>query len=241
MKQIILLFSIAFMLVSCGTSMSTSSGGELYQEHSAQEFISPSDTLIVQSLFGDRSSSITEENIQRVLDGSYRLPAGIRLAVIRLESGSQRYKWNDENYIKTNQSYLDSFEAKLKSSPHIKSVSTIPGILLGRSPSITSIRETAVRMQCDMVLVYSITDDLYSKYKFFSATDIKAFATTQMVLMDIRTGLIPFSTIVTKDYFSKKNKEDLDQSQTRDRIINEAALASIGAAGQQIVSYLGSQ
>jgi hypothetical protein len=233
MRQLSLFLFIAISVASCGT-MRPADLGERVQDRSGE------DTLIIQSLFNDRSSSISEENVQRVLDGSYRLPAKIRIAIVRLENPRvQRYYWNDENYLKTQQSYLDSLTSTLRSSPRVTAIATIPDIMISRSPSFTNIREVAVRMQCDMVLVYSITDDLYSRYKAFSSPDLKAFATTQLVLMDVRTGLIPFSTILTKDAFTRKTKEDLDLSQARDRVRHEAVAATLNDAGQQIVRFLG--
>jgi hypothetical protein len=232
MRQLCLLLSIVFFVASCGSTRPAAQAG------SAQDRPSQ-DTLIIQSLFNDKSSNISEENIQKILDGSYRLPGTIRIAIVRLEvSKQQRYFWNDESYLKTQQSYLDSFTARLMSSPRVTTIASIPDIIISKSPSFTNIREAAVRMQCDMVLVYSITDDLYSRYKVFSSPDVKAFATTQLILMDVRTGLIPFSSTVTKDYLSKKTKEDLDFSQTRDRALNEAVLATINETGQKIVRFL---
>jgi hypothetical protein len=232
MRQLLLLLSIAFFVTSCETTRPS------VQAWPTQDRLGE-DTLIVQSLFNDKSSNISEENIQKILDGSYRLPSTLRIAIVRLEgSRQQRYFWNDESYLKTQQSYLDSFTARLRSSPRVTAIATVPDIIISKSPSFTNIREAAVRMQCDMALVYSITDDLYSRYKAFSSPDIKAFATTQLILMDVRTGLIPFSTIVTKDFLSKKTKEDLDLSQARDRVLNEAVLATINNTGQKIVQFL---
>ena len=232
MRPLFLFLSVAFFVTSCETTRPTTQAGPT-QDHPGE------DTLITQSLFNDRSSNISEENIQKVLDGSYRLPSTLRIAIVRLEgSRQQRYFWNDELYLKTQQSYLDSFTARLRSSPRVTTIATIPDLMISKSPSFTNIREAAVRMQCDMVLVYSITGDLYSRYKAFSSPDIKAFATTQLILMDVRTGLIPFSATVTRDFFSKKTKEDLDFSQARDRVLNEAALATINDTGQKIVGFL---
>jgi hypothetical protein len=233
MKQLFFLLSfIAFVTISCHTPR------PLVQSDPAG-VDKPGDTTIVQSLFNDRSSSITEDNIQRILDGSYKLPAKIRIAIVRLENPRQQhYFWSDESYIKTQQSYLDSFATRLKASSRVAAIATIPEIIISKSPSFTSIREAAVRMQCDMVLVYSISGDIYSRYKFFSTPDIKAFATAQVMFMDVRTGLIPFSTTVTRDYLSRKTKDDLDLTQTRDRILNEAGLATINDAGERITGFL---
>jgi hypothetical protein len=103
---------------------------------------------------------------------------------------------------------------------------------------VTNIREAAVRMQADMVVVYSIAGDIYSSYKLFSKPEIKAFATTQLVILDTRTGLIPFSTISTKDFLSQKKKEELDQLEARNRIQNTAVLLTIEEIGEKINEFL---
>ena len=93
-------------------------------------------------------------------------------------------------------------------------------------------------MQADVVVVYAITSDIYSKYKLFSKPDIKAFATTQLIVLDVRTGLIPFSTIMTRDYLSQKKKEELSNSEAASRVQNEAVLLTINDIGQKITQFL---
>lgn len=234
MKQITLLASIVILISSCDTARHvTIPSNQEYQN---------ADTLITQSLFNDRTATISEENIQRVLDGNYKLPQQLRVAIVKLESASQRrsnwYYWTDEQYLKTQQSYLDLFADKFKQSSRVTNVFSIPDVLISRSPSFTNIREAAVRMQADVVVIYSIASDLYSKYKAFSKTDIKAYATTQLIIMDVRTGLIPFSTISTKDALSQKKKEELDNSEAASRIQNEAVLSTITDIGQRLTDFL---
>lgn len=231
MKLVLGSFLFVLILVSCRTaapiSNSSSDAGPL------------TDTLITQSLFNDKASSISEENIQSILNGNYKLPQQLRIAIVRMETKGnvKRFSWNDEDYIKTIQAYQDLFAEKLKQSPRITKVSIIPDLLISKSPSFTSIREAGVRMQTDIVLVYSITSDTYAKYKFFARPEIKAFATTQLILMDLRTGLIPFSTIVTKDVVSQRKKEDTDIAESNTRVQNEATLLTINEIGQQLTGF----
>ena len=91
------------------------------------------------------------------------------------------------------------------------------------------------------MVVYTITSDIYSKYKLFSKPDIKAFATTQLIILDVRTGLIPFSSISTKDFLSQRKKEEVDNSEAASRIQNEAVLLTINDIGQQISGFLNTQ
>ena len=60
------------------------------------------DTLITQSLFADKASTVSEEAVQKILDGSYQLPEKLRVAIVKLESPQQRSRffWGDEDYLK---------------------------------------------------------------------------------------------------------------------------------------------
>lgn len=237
MKQVTLILLIAIAISSCETAKQTA--------YASNEGYTNGDTLITQSLFNDKAATISEENIQRVLDGSYKLSQQLRVAIVKLESSSQRRNywsyWNDEQYLKTQQSYLDLFAGKFKQSSRVAKTFSIPDVLISRSPSFTNIREAAVRMQADIVVIYSIASDLYSKYKAFSKPDIKAYATTQLIIMDVRTGLIPFSTISTKDALSQKKKEELENAEAASRVQNEAVLATITEIGGKITDFLNAQ
>lgn len=74
------------------------------------------------------------------------------------------------------------------------------------------------------MVIYSINSDIYSQYKLFSKTNINAFATTQLIILDVRTGLVPFTTITTKDFQDKKNDKELNESEAVNRIKNHAGL-----------------
>lgn len=228
MKLLFTLPVLIFMF-SCGTTRQTS----------VDTGFAAADTSITQSLFNDRNAAISEENIQKLLDGQYKLPATMRVALVRLDNSTQRrYSWNDENYLKTQQSYLDLFTQKLRENARVQKVSVIPEIIVSKSPSFLQLREAAVRMQADVVVVYSISSDIYSRYKVFSNPDLKAFATTQLILMDVRTGMVPFSTIVTRDQVSKKNKQEMDNNEAAGRVQHEAVLLTIEETGKQMLDFL---
>lgn len=232
--KFILTLPVLFFVVSCGTYRQTSAVPDSYGGNNN------ADTMITQSLFNDKNASISEENIQKLLDGNYKLPQQLRVAVVRLdkENSGRRYYYNDEDFLKTQQSYLDSFTSKLRQSPRVQKVSVVPEIVVSKSPSFTQLREAAVRLQSDIVVVYSISSDIYSRYKIFSNPDLKAFATTQLIVLDVRTGMVPFSTIVTKDQMSKKTKSELDNAQATARVQHEAVLMTIDESSTQMLNFL---
>jgi hypothetical protein len=234
MKQITLLIAIAFLISSCESTKRMAESP--YAENNY------TDSLITQSLFNDKASTISEESIQKILNGNYKLPEQLRVAIVKLENApAKRYYWNywnDEDYLKTQQAYLDLFSEKFKQSSRVVKLSSIPELLVSKSPNYTSLRESAVRMQADVVVVYSIVSDIYSRYKFLNKPDIKAFATVQLIILDVRTGLVPFSTVVTRDFMSQKRKEEMDNDEARHRIQNEAVLLSINEIGEQVTRFL---
>jgi hypothetical protein len=65
--------------------------------------------------------------------------------------------------------------------------------------SIPVLREAAVRMQADLLVVFRITSDVYYKYVVFAKNKVKVYSTSEAVLLDVRTGLVPFTRIVTRE------------------------------------------
>lgn len=232
MKKIVLCVVVLTLITSCGVSKEVSS-------YPSNAYAIENES-ISQSLFNDKNATISEENIQKILDGSFKLPENLRVAFVKLESAQHRgrYFGSDETFLKNQQSYLDLFEKNFKNSGRIKSTKTLPDVLISNNPTFTSIREAAVRTQSDIAVIYSINSDLYSKYKMFSKTEIKAFATTQLIILDVKTGLIPFTTIVTKESQSNKKEGELNDSEAANRVKNEAVLQTINEIGNQINDFL---
>jgi hypothetical protein len=234
MKKLFFILFTATILFSCSTPKF------------AETAITRTDKLadngepVTESLFTDKNATITEENIKKILDGTLVLPPQLRVGIVRVDhtAPGRRYYWNDEQFLKTQQSYTDLFTQILKQSPRVTAVSVIPDLLLTRPQTFTNIREAAVRLQTDIVIIYTIATDIYSKYKLFTKPDIKAFATTQLIVLDVRTGLVPFSTIVTKDQLSKKLETDLDNSEATSRIQKEAVLLTIAETGKKLTGFL---
>ncbi|MFV0417405.1 MAG: hypothetical protein ACK5KT_01570 [Dysgonomonas sp.] len=218
-----LIFASIFSLASCMTVK------EVPSDMKGAAYGVPDDG-ITQSLFDDKNATISEENLQTILEGYAFLPEKLRVAVVNIENvrnvqPANRYynhMWNDEDYISSRQKYLSVMTDNLQQQDRVKKVALIPDMMIPPSPSFTSIREAAVRMQADVVVVYSIRGGLYSKYKLFSSDEYKAFATTQVMIMDVRTGLVPFTTVVTEEYNSKKQKSDFNDTEAIKRVREEA-------------------
>ena len=235
MKQLFPALCVLILLAACGTTKNISNTGE----NTVTGYGMPQDTPIIQSLFNDKASTISEENIQKVLDGTYQLPQQLRIALVKIDGYNEgRYYCNDEAWLKNQQSYIDLFTTTLKQSARVKKITLIPDLLIPKPVTYTHLREAAIRMQADVVVLFTVTSDVYTKYKTFAKDDIKAFATTQVVMLDVRTGLVPFSTICTKDVLSQKKKEETDFYEARSRVKSEAVLLTIADIGERVNAFL---
>jgi hypothetical protein len=107
------------------------------------------------------------------------------------------------------------------------------------NPNITQLRETAVRLQADVLIVYSISSDIYYKYRFFQKNQAKAFATCETILMDTRTGVMPHSSVITKEKLVVKEREELTDSETRKKAEREAIVLALIDSGKAVAEFLG--
>jgi hypothetical protein len=200
------------------------------------------DKVITHSLFDSKDRSISEEDIQRILNGRIRIPDTVRVAVFKYASTSiNRYYnswWNDEEYLKTQQSFIDTLNFNIRASGKVSRVITVPGLMTSNAPTITQLRETAVRLQADILLVFSITSDIYFRYKVFTKNEAKAYATCEAILMDTRTGVIPHSSIVTRNIQLRKSDEDFNDAEIRKKSERDAIMMALIETGKQVSGFL---
>ncbi|GEO11609.1 hypothetical protein [Segetibacter aerophilus] len=221
---------VVITFFSCGTQQKA----RLYSDIGQEGVPEP---LITQSLFNDKSATISEDNIQRILDGNYKMPQRLRVAIVRLADPKRNLYWNDEEYIKNEQSNIEILSTQLKRSPRVSTVAVVPELMISKPLSITNLREAGVRMQADVIVIFSSLTDIYSKYKLFTKADIKAFATTQALVLDTRTSLVPFTYVSTKDFLSQKTSNELNFLEARKRIQNEAVKLTMEDIGTKVVEY----
>ncbi len=114
----------------------------------------------------------------------------------------------------------------------------MPSILANSKSSLTQLRETAVRLQADLLLIFHLQSDLYYKYKLLKKDQAKAFANCEALLMDIRTGMVPHSDVLTSEQLIQKKAEDFDNATMQKRAIKEAVLEVLQKIADGIVFFL---
>jgi hypothetical protein len=191
------------------------------------------------SLFPSDQAVLSDDAVARILASKLELPARAKLAVMRFPDAEQRsYYWRDEQSVKLQQSQVDTLSKALLTSDQIAEVTPLPSLMIPRQLSLPILREAAVRMQCDLLLVYRVGSDTYSQYRTFSKDRVKAFSTCEMVLLDVRTGLVPFTRVVSRERTELKQPADLDLTETMRRAEDLSATNALNAAAEDLVVFI---
>ena len=197
------------------------------------------------SLFKSDQDILSEEDINKILSSKFELPNKIKIAVIKLRSDERRaiyyygYNyWRSEEFLKNQQNIIDTLTEELYKSERVLEVTLLPEILTPREPTVSVLRVATVRMQADVLLVFYLSSDIYRKTRFLAPDQVKAYCTVEAFLLDVRTGLIPFSSINTEDILTKKIGSDAGMQETSFRAENEAVLKALKTLGNEFVEFL---
>ncbi len=220
----------------------------LQMEASAQDMqllIDHKQPSLAHSLLNSDKVVLDEKAIETILSSRVVLPKKGHLAIMKFpgsEGGTLRdygYDyWRSERYIETQHDYIDSLSTKMLKSYRIVAVTKIPSLLAPNDATIPILREAAVRLQADLLLAYRITSDIYQQYKMDGIDEVKAFSTCEAVLLDIRTGLIPYTTLVTKESVQVRQETDSDIFEIRRRAEKEAIKASLNLVSDELTEFL---
>ncbi len=194
---------------------------------------------IATSLFPSDQAILGDEAVALILSSKLELPIHARVALMKFpESGRQRYYWRDEEYVKLQQTQVDTLSAALRASDQIAEVTPLPSLMTPSRISIPVLREAAVRMQADLLLVFRIGSDTYSQYRVFAKDKVKSYSTCELVLLDVRTGLVPFTRVVTRECIELKQPSDLQLLETMRRAEQAAAGEALKTAAEDLVGFV---
>jgi hypothetical protein len=198
---------------------------------------------IATSLFSSDQAVLGDEAVERILSSKLELPAKAKVALMKFPDadGSRYYGgyyWRNEEYLKLQQVQVDTLSKALLASDQIVEVTPLPSLMTPRQLSIPILREAAVRMQADLLLVFRVSSDTYSQYRAFTKDKVKAYSTCELVLLDVRTGLVPFTRVVSSEQVELKQSTDFDLTETMRRAEQEAAAKALNIAAEDLVTFI---
>lgn len=229
LQRLIALLTIA-AVTACTTPASTSLRPDAYYASLPQQDSEA-------SLFSGDQAVLSDEAIGRILSYDYSPPALSRVALMPF--GREIWStWSEELSLATERMRTDVID-RLAASPQVYDASYLPSILIPESKTVPHLREAAARYQADLLLVYRTYCRNFERYRLFAADRSKSFCGVEAVLLDTRTGLVPFTTVVVKSFETKENDTDINFRETVLRAQLEATTDALADVSAQIVAFLG--
>jgi hypothetical protein len=216
LKALLLFFAIAF--VGCASVQKD------YGHMASDDY--QKKPQLRQSLVSS-SEPLNEVAIQKILSSRVVMPKIINLAIVRLSDSADGL-----DFQMIDQEIADKFYNKSNWGTRVQSVTPVPQVMIARPATIASLRQAAVLLQADALLI--IKPISYSDWKFQWFEDNKAKGTTslEILLLDTRTSVVPYTSIVTETAVIAKENSDY----TNYELMNRAKKASEHKALLQVPS-----
>ncbi|MCK7566901.1 hypothetical protein [Marinobacter xestospongiae] len=176
-----------------------------------------------ESLFEPAKNSLADDTIKRILDYRLALPAQNRVAVLKLSSNSY-WRYYSDDFTQLNEDIATNFIGRLQASDRVYDASFLPSLLVPEQRTLPFLREAAARYQADLLLAYRTQCRTFEKYRLINPDETRAHCTVEAVLLDTRSGTVPFSVVSSNQFSAKKDSQDNNFSET----IRKAELAAIG-------------
>jgi hypothetical protein len=189
------------------------------------------------SLFKSDMEVLSDSAIRRILEYRLSLPDSSRLAILELAARSvQDWRWTAES--RTPAEVLTELVATLEASRRVRSASVLPSLLVPRERAVGFLREAAARYQADLLLVFRTDCRSYQRERFLSATTVKANCTVESVLIDTRSGIVPFTGTVSRSYEARRTREDASFTETVRRTELETIQGGLAELGAKVAAFL---
>lgn len=230
MKTIIV-SSLVLLVVSGCSSVSTQSRPPNYYTNPG---ISQATT---PSLFTAGNGNLTNAQIANLLNYKVKLPTDMRIAIVQLgDSGTLQsdYMFQQNYRDDALQSIFPGLIAILRKSPHVYDASYLPSMLLPAKRGIESMRSAAARYQADLLLVYQNRCDVFNEYHVFSPNEVQANCVVQSALIDVRSGIVVFTSVSSQKLHATKSKSDLNFDLT----VQKARLKAISDGLDEIATNI---
>lgn len=170
---------------------------------------------------------------------SYRmiLPAKCRVAILNL-SPKKSWSYYSSDFVYLDKEMVKGFVAQLNDSPRIYDASFLPSMLVPKKKTIDGLRAAAARYQADLLLTYRSECEDFQKYNILNPNQNKAYCTVEAVVIDTRSGIIPFTAIATNEFTAEKSEQDFNFTETRKKAEMKALGTGLGEISTQLRMFV---
>jgi hypothetical protein len=190
------------------------------------------------SLFPSDAAALADAEIARILDVRVALPAHVRIGVLHLEHRSADFSWLYSGERTPATWLFAGMFTALRKAERAYDASYLPSMLVPQKLTVGHLREAAARYQADLLLIFRTECRTYQRYKVFSASEAKAYCLADAAVLEVRTGLVPFTSRATQDFLIEEKKEDVELGETVRRSEQLAAEAAMTENATNVVAFL---
>ena len=221
--KLIIVVNMLVVVTAC-TSTSTQYDRSAYLDTGSNS--QASDLFVSQ---GD----MTDQEIANILNYHLQLPVSSRLAILHLSSNPY-WRFYSHDFAQLSENIATDFIGSLRSSQKLFDASYLPTLLIPEQRTLPNLRAAAARYQADLLLLYRDQCGSFEKYRLFAADESRAYCSVEAVLLDIRSGIIPFTSVATESFDTRKLSEDKNFRET----IKKGEMEALARALQKIATDL---
>jgi hypothetical protein len=193
-------------------------------------------------LFVADGEAMSDDAIQRALDAPLRLPTQARVALFHLGHQSARpWGWGGGLSLDAAGAHPGGTSPKmvgaLRKVKGLQDVIPLPDFLLPPKRNFGHIRQAAARVQADLLWLYKTECLLTEDHPLFFKDEVEAICTAEVALVDVRTGLIPFSSKATQKIKRSEAKDELDFARTRLLAERQAVDAAMSENAERLGAF----
>lgn len=227
----LLIVLILSSLSACNTVSSTNRPANyINQEQSARV------DGATASLFSSDSGVINDADIVKILNYQYKAPRTSRIAILNVSRLGWNH-WSEAVSVESHDIELNLID-KLKGSDHVYDAAYLPAILVPEKRSVPFLREAAARFQADLLLIYQTQCRSFTRYRLLRSNQGRAYCTIESVLLDTRTGLVPFVATSTQNYDIAQGERDINYNESRIKSQIAATGVALDDIGTRLLPFI---
>lgn len=189
------------------------------------------------SLFPADAAVLPDDAIARILAHEWKAPASARLAVLRIGQRSPFLRWSGE-FAQLDAQLRDEILGALRGGERVAAVSELPSLLVPREQTVGHLREAAARYRADLLLAWRGDCRTYGRSRLFSPDETKAYCDVEAVLLDVRTGIVPFAQSASRELTTTKAKDELSSAEASRRAELRATADALQDVTRGVLAFL---
>lgn len=189
------------------------------------------------TLFPTDEAVLGGASIEQILASKVVVPKKARLVVLALGPRPTWNSWSEE-LSEAERNLERGALARLSGCARLADVSLLPSLMVPQKQTIPYLREAAARFQAELLLAYRTTSRVYERSRVFSPEKVKSKCAVEAILLDVRTGIVPFSAQSTQEYETKRTKDDYNLWETMAKAEAKALSLGLEEVAGDLVSFL---